>query len=46
MAIAQHTHDFVSHNHKGEKRTFYVLILTLVTMVVEIAAGTLFGSMA
>lgn len=46
MAVSQHTHDFVSHNHKGEKRTFYVLVLTLVTMIVEISAGTLFGSMA
>lgn len=46
MAASQHTHDFVSHNHKGEKRTFYVLVLTVVTMVVEISAGTLFGSMA
>ncbi|WP_182029570.1 CDF family Co(II)/Ni(II) efflux transporter DmeF [Vibrio sp. B1FLJ16] len=46
MAISQHTHDFVSHNHKGEKRTFYVLVLTLITMIVEISAGTLFGSMA
>ncbi len=46
MAVSQHTHDFVAHNHKGEKRTFYVLVLTLITMIVEISAGTLFGSMA
>ncbi|MGR5192484.1 CDF family Co(II)/Ni(II) efflux transporter DmeF [Vibrio rotiferianus] len=46
MAVSQHSHDFVSHNQKGEKRTLYVLILTVVTMVVEIAAGTMFGSMA
>ncbi|MFV8457687.1 CDF family Co(II)/Ni(II) efflux transporter DmeF [Vibrio owensii] len=46
MAVSQHSHDFVSHNQKGEKRTFYVLILTVTTMVVEIAAGTMFGSMA
>ncbi|YCO00702.1 CDF family Co(II)/Ni(II) efflux transporter DmeF [Vibrio sp. VNB-15] len=46
MAVMQHSHDFVSHNQKGEKRTLYVLILTVVTMVVEITAGTLFGSMA
>ncbi|MFZ3444705.1 CDF family Co(II)/Ni(II) efflux transporter DmeF [Vibrio harveyi] len=46
MAISQHSHDFVSHNQKGEKRTLYVLILTVTTMVVEIAAGTMFGSMA
>ncbi|WP_243978857.1 CDF family Co(II)/Ni(II) efflux transporter DmeF [Vibrio natriegens] len=46
MTVSQHSHDFVSHNHQGEKRTFYVLLLTLVTMIVEISAGTLFGSMA
>ena len=46
MAASQHSHDFVSHNQKGEKRTLYVLILTVTTMVVEIAAGTMFGSMA
>ena len=46
MDVSQHSHDFVSHNQKGEKRTLYVLILTVTTMVVEIAAGTMFGSMA
>ncbi|WP_440878015.1 CDF family Co(II)/Ni(II) efflux transporter DmeF [Vibrio natriegens] len=46
MTVSQHSHDFVSHNHQGERRTFYVLLLTLVTMIVEISAGTLFGSMA
>ncbi|MGR5122284.1 CDF family Co(II)/Ni(II) efflux transporter DmeF [Vibrio harveyi] len=46
MAVSQHSHDFVSHNQKGEKRTLYVLILTVTTMVVEIVAGTMFGSMA
>ncbi|ABU74301.1 CDF family Co(II)/Ni(II) efflux transporter DmeF [Vibrio campbellii] len=46
MAVSQHSHDFVSDNQKGEKRTLYVLILTVTTMVVEIAAGTMFGSMA
>lgn len=46
MAVSQHSHDFVSYNQKGEKRTLYVLILTVTTMVVEIAAGTMFGSMA
>lgn len=46
MAVSQHSHDFVSHSQKGEKRTLYVLILTVTTMVVEIAAGTMFGSMA
>ncbi|WP_372378817.1 CDF family Co(II)/Ni(II) efflux transporter DmeF [Vibrio natriegens] len=46
MTVSQHSHDFVLHNHQGERRTFYVLLLTLVTMIVEISAGTLFGSMA
>ncbi|WCE32438.1 CDF family Co(II)/Ni(II) efflux transporter DmeF [Vibrio sp. SCSIO 43137] len=41
-----HDHNFSRHNHQGEKRTYYVLLLTLVTMTVEIAAGMAFGSMA
>jgi len=41
-----HSHDFESHNHHGEKRTIYVLLLTLTAMIVEIVCGTLFGSMA
>ena len=42
----QHPHDFsVIHEH-GEKRTIQVLALTAVTMVVEIAAGLVYGSMA
>ena len=43
---SRHHHNFSSHNHQGEKRTFYVLLLTLTTMIVEITAGTLYGSMA
>ncbi|MGF1759398.1 CDF family Co(II)/Ni(II) efflux transporter DmeF [Photobacterium sagamiensis] len=46
MAKWQHSHDYVSFNEQGEKRTYYVLWLTLLTMVAEIAAGTVFGSMA
>jgi len=42
----QHSHRFSSTNKKGERRTRYVLFLTAVTMVVEIVAGSLFGSMA
>lgn len=42
----QHNHDFSIINEAGEKRTVYVLILTAITMVVEIIAGTAFGSMA
>ncbi len=42
----QHSHDFSQHNSHGERRAYYVLILTVITMVVEIAAGTMYGSMA
>lgn len=42
----QHGHDFSVVNEKGERRTWYVLLLTAVTMVVEIIAGTVYGSMA
>lgn len=41
-----HSHDFTSNSHHGEKRTFYVLLLTLTAMIIEIVCGTLFGSMA
>jgi cation diffusion facilitator family transporter len=42
----QHNHDFSIVQEEGEKRTFQVLLLTAVTMVVEIMAGSVFGSMA
>ena len=42
----QHGHDFAVKNEKGERRTQYVLLLTAVTMVVEIIAGSIYGSMA
>jgi len=42
----QHHHNFSVNNERGEKQTQYVLVLTLVTMVVEIVAGTAYGSMA
>ena len=42
----QHSHDFSVKNDKGERRTQYVLILTAITMVVEIIAGSIYGSMA
>jgi cation diffusion facilitator family transporter len=42
----QHSHSFSSASEKGERHTRYVLLLTAVTMVVEIVAGTVFGSMA
>ena len=42
----QHSHEFTVHNEKGERRTHYVLFLTAITMVVEIIAGSVYGSMA
>jgi len=42
----QHEHDFSIEHKKGERSTFYVLILTAVTMVIEIIAGSIYGSMA
>lgn len=42
----QQDHDFSVQNEQGERRTFYVLILTAITMLVEIIAGTIYGSMA
>jgi len=42
----RHEHDFQTLHEHGQKRSWQVLILTLVVMVVEIVAGTLTGSMA
>jgi len=42
----QQDHDFVISNEQGERRTRYVLLLTAITMVAEIIAGVMFGSMA
>ncbi|WP_019616500.1 CDF family Co(II)/Ni(II) efflux transporter DmeF [Psychromonas ossibalaenae] len=42
----RHSHNFTHHNHRGERRTYYVLLLTLITMLIEITAGTIYGSMA
>jgi cation diffusion facilitator family transporter len=42
----QHSHDFNRENQQGERNTLYVLILTVVTMLAEIIAGTVYGSMA
>jgi cation diffusion facilitator family transporter len=42
----QHSHRFDAGNRRGEARTRWVLTLTLVTMVAEIAAGWWTGSMA
>lgn len=42
----QHSHDFSIQNEQAERRTNYVLGLTAITMLVEIIAGTVYGSMA
>lgn len=42
----QHNHNFTADNRKGERRMRLVLVLTLLTMILEIAAGVMFGSMA
>ncbi|AIE73881.1 MULTISPECIES: CDF family Co(II)/Ni(II) efflux transporter DmeF [unclassified Synechocystis] len=43
----QHSHDFANqHQSHAEKNTKIVMVLTAVTMVAEIIAGTVFGSMA
>lgn len=42
----QHQHVFDTGNRLGERRTHWVLAITLLTMVVEIAAGWWTGSMA
>lgn len=46
LNILQHEHDFSAINKTGERRTKLVLVLSIVTMALEIAAGTVFGSMA
>lgn len=46
LSLLKHEHDFSAINKKGERRTKQVLVLTFLTMIVEIAAGTVFGSMA
>lgn len=42
----QHSHDFLVDRHSAERKTQIVTALTLVTMIGEIVAGTIFGSMA
>ena len=42
----QHSHDFSVNQDRAEKNTKVVMLLTAVTMVAEIIAGTIFGSMA
>lgn len=42
----QHSHDFNQQDRRAERNTLYVLILTLITMLIEIVAGNIYGSMA
>ncbi len=42
----QHSHDFSVNRDRAEKNTTTVMWLTAVTMVLEIIAGSFFGSMA
>jgi cation diffusion facilitator family transporter len=43
----QHEHDYLGDSHEhNERQTRFVIALTAAMMVIEIAAGTVFGSMA
>ena len=42
----QHRHDFAVIHEKGERRAAQVLVLTAITMVIEIIAGMAYGSMS
>lgn len=42
----KHEHDFFVHHEENEKNTRKVMGLTVVTMIVEVVAGIVFGSMA
>jgi cation diffusion facilitator family transporter len=42
----QHQHDFAIIQEHGERRTRQVLVLTAITMLFEVAAGLVYGSMA
>lgn len=46
LNFLQHNHDFSVFNRKGERRTKQVLVLTFITMVVEIVTGMISGSMS
>lgn len=41
-----HQHNFTSVNEQNVKRTWYVLVITVITMIIEVIAGTIYGSMA
>lgn len=42
----QHQHSYFVHRAENERNTLLVMILTAITMVAEIFAGSIFGSMA
>jgi len=42
----QHSHDYAVDSSSAERRTRFVIAITATMMVVEIAAGIVFGSMA
>lgn len=42
----QHTHRFLMDHDQGVRRTRYVMMITGITMILEIVAGAAFGSMA
>ena len=42
----QHSHNYSIDNKQGERRTWQVIFITVIMMVIEIGAGYLFGSMA
>jgi cation diffusion facilitator family transporter len=46
LAHLQHGHNFVALSRKGERRTRQVLVLTVLMMIAEIAAGFSYESMA
>jgi cation diffusion facilitator family transporter len=47
QTILVHDHLFLAHNHQqNERKVWLVIALTAVMMLIEIVAGTLFGSMA
>jgi cation diffusion facilitator family transporter len=41
-----HQHNFTSVNEQNVRRTWYVLVITVITMIIEVMAGTVYGSMA
>ena len=46
-ADGRHTHVFLGEGHeRNERRTWFVIALTTVMMIVEIVAGNIYGSMA